>query len=101
MSAFGGKADVTIDNSLLRTVDGVDQGPGMFSGFNEAIPFTAKGTSAVLLFTQATPTGSEASPIIDNIEVLGPAPLPTALPLFATGLGGLGLLGWRRKRRCS
>jgi probable HAF family extracellular repeat protein len=27
------------------------------------------------------------------------APIPTALPLFATGLGGLGLLGWRRKRK--
>ena len=25
-------------------------------------------------------------------------PLPATLPLFATGLGGLGLLGWRRKR---
>jgi len=25
-------------------------------------------------------------------------PLPAALPLFATGLGALGLLGWRRKR---
>jgi hypothetical protein len=26
-------------------------------------------------------------------------PLPTTLPLFATGLGALGLLGWRRKRK--
>ena len=26
-------------------------------------------------------------------------PLPGALPLFATGLGALGLLGWRRKRK--
>jgi hypothetical protein len=26
-------------------------------------------------------------------------PVPAALPLFATGLGGLGLLGWRRKRK--
>jgi hypothetical protein len=27
------------------------------------------------------------------------APLPAALPLFATGLGAMGLLGWRRKRK--
>ena len=27
------------------------------------------------------------------------APLPAAFPLFATGLGMLGLLGWRRKRK--
>ena len=26
-------------------------------------------------------------------------PLPAAVPLFATGLGALGLLGWRRKRK--
>ena len=26
-------------------------------------------------------------------------PLPAALPLFATGLGALGLLGWRRNRK--
>jgi hypothetical protein len=26
-------------------------------------------------------------------------PLPAALPLFATGLGGLGVLGWRRKKK--
>jgi hypothetical protein len=28
-------------------------------------------------------------------------PLPTALPLFATGLAGLGLLGWRRKKKAA
>ena len=27
------------------------------------------------------------------------APLPAALPLFVTGLGTLGMLGWRRKRK--
>jgi len=27
------------------------------------------------------------------------APLPAAFPLFASGLGALGLLGWRRKRK--
>ena len=28
-----------------------------------------------------------------------PVPIPAALPLFATGLGVLGLLGWRRKKK--
>jgi hypothetical protein len=28
-----------------------------------------------------------------------PVPLPATLPLFATGLGAIGLLGWRRKRK--
>ena len=32
---------------------------------------------------------------------LAPVPLPAALPLFATGLGALGLLGWRRKRKAA
>ncbi|MCP4617488.1 MAG: hypothetical protein GY844_13770 [Bradyrhizobium sp.] len=29
---------------------------------------------------------------------VAPTPLPAALPLFVSGLGALGLLGWRRKR---
>jgi len=34
-----------------------------------------------------------------GFETTAATPLPAALPLFATGLGGLGLLGWRRKRK--
>ena len=30
-----------------------------------------------------------------------PTPLPAALPLFVTGLGALGLLSWRRKRKAA
>jgi hypothetical protein len=30
---------------------------------------------------------------------IGATPLPATLPLFATGFGALGLLGWRRKRK--
>lgn len=37
----------------------------------------------------------------DDMVVLdvSSTPLPAALPLFATGLGALGLLGWRRMRK--
>jgi len=37
--------------------------------------------------------------IISSNETVTPA--PAALPLFATGLGALGLLGWRRKRKAA
>jgi hypothetical protein len=34
-----------------------------------------------------------------RITAAAATPLPTALPLFASGLGVMGLLGWRRKRK--
>ena len=34
-----------------------------------------------------------------NTTPPSPTPLPAALPLFATGLGAMGLFGWRRKRK--
>jgi hypothetical protein len=49
--------------------------------------------------------GAAITPGIPNetFQILGAAssatPLPAALPLFATGLGAFGLLGWRRKRK--
>jgi hypothetical protein len=38
---------------------------------------------------------------LDNVDVspVGATPIPAALPLLMTGLGGFGLLGWRRKRK--
>jgi hypothetical protein len=40
-------------------------------------------------------TGSHTASFQSDVET----PIPAALPLFATGLGGLGLFGWRRKRK--
>jgi len=45
-----------------------------------------------LIFSNITAMSFEA-------DVVGATPLPAALPLFASGLGALGLLGWRRKRK--
>jgi CHRD domain len=41
------------------------------------------------------------SSVVPGGEIRGflVTPLPAALPLFASGLGALGLLGWRRKRK--
>ena len=38
----------------------------------------------------------DPTPFTDNAT-----PLPAALPLFASGIGGLGLLGWRRKKKAA
>jgi hypothetical protein len=38
---------------------------------------------------------------LDDVSVeAATTPLPAALPLFAAGLGALGLVGWRRKWKC-
>ena len=42
---------------------------------------------------------SDAQLVIADISGVAPTPLPAALPLFASGLGFLGLLGWRRKQK--
>jgi hypothetical protein len=46
-------------------------------------------------------TGFESVTYLSGTQLIGTAetPLPAALPLFASGLGALGLLGWRRKRK--
>ena len=36
---------------------------------------------------------------IDEASIPGAVPVPAALPLFATGLGIMGFLNWRRKRK--
>jgi hypothetical protein len=36
--------------------------------------------------------------VLSTSATFSQVPLPAALPLFASGLAGLGLLGWRRKK---
>ena len=50
--------------------------------------------SAMTGFTSTNYGASSFSPVTIT-------PLPAALPLFAGGLGALGLLGWRRKRKAA
>ncbi len=44
-------------------------------------------------------SASFGNDIYNNGGTVAATPLPAALPLFASGLGALGLFGWRRKRK--
>ena len=58
-------------------------------------------TLAGLLVTPGAYTWTWDNGADNFVLQIGPVatPLPATLPLFATGLGALGLLGWRRKKK--
>ena len=67
-------------------------------GLNDTMLFTIAGGLA----DQGTTWFSLEEPLAScggQLCSASSTPLPAALPLFASGLGALGLLGWRRKRK--
>jgi hypothetical protein len=87
-------------------------------GTSNYVIFLAQGDSGISLMDSATWDGTTIAGLgltpgtyewiygsladqTFTLDVIAPTatPLPAALPLFAGGLGGLGLLGWRRKRK--
>jgi hypothetical protein len=67
-------------------------GPQIYSGLVSAPVFVTGVFTGFTIFSG----GSS----LDTLTI-SQTPLPAALPLFATGLGALGLLGWRRKRKAA
>jgi hypothetical protein len=74
---------------------------GTFLG--TAGPFTLVTTPAALLGSNTLLfqglTTTDSTVFIDEVSATAATPLPAALPLFAGGLGVLGLLAQRRKRK--
>ena len=104
---FGGGTDLIGDTTFPPDSNGLvfiindayhdgfniwSQGGALFAGFfaGDTNPNTTPG-----ILYQEYDGGSLAIGSAD----LPSTPLPAALPLFASGLGALGLLGWRRKRK--
>jgi len=93
--------NVAVDGNPLLALSGLtDQGAGFYNNTNgllESITFQAANSTALLAFSQNTPAGSPASPIIDNVTV-APVPEPSTIFLLGAGLAGLGFIRRRAKK---
>ena len=107
---FGGDLLVGNRSSVASEINAFDPTTGAFKG---TIPIDigsntgaalwalifgngmAGGDPNTLYFTDGI--NFEADGLFGAIQVV--TPIPATLPLFASGLGALGLLGWRRKRK--
>jgi len=81
-------------------------GAGSTSSFSGSISSTLNPTNPYSLTEQVVITGTaQGEQVSYDANLIGRpvvvTPLPAALPLFATGLAALGLLGWRRKRKAA
>ncbi len=97
--------------SITSTLFGGGAGPttSIIAPFNALASFDLSSIFGSNLLQQVILTfaGNPYGSFLDNIKVAvaevpsdPPAvPLPAALPLFLSGIGGLGALGWRRVRK--
>jgi hypothetical protein len=85
--------DMTLDSSYNPAFITAHGGTAA-SAFADLLAGIIAGQAYLNIHTQQFPGGEIRG-------FLAPVPLPAALPLFATGLGALGLLAWRRKRKAA
>ena len=96
---------------LPANAQATEIGPGATFGLSKVFFDVAPGAPAeivsIMFNTNSSSTSASDSngndiPLIflnGEITISSATPLPAALPLFATGLGAMGLFGWRRKRK--
>jgi hypothetical protein len=88
------------NNSALETLQVSFFPPFNFVGFTGTV--VGDGVILGLVFSQHCSSACSVREATISPSITPSAvPLPAALPLFVTGLGALGLIGWRRKRKQS
>jgi hypothetical protein len=87
-SEHGGMNAVTFLNGPTTELFDFN-GPQLYTG-SESAPHFDPG---LFVFVKNVLTGDPAR---ETLRISG-TPIPAALPLFASALGGLGFIGWRRK----
>ena len=97
---YGSDGDATGGSVALTLLwsDGTDNGANWYSlsGYNYYY-FTYDGATVA--------SGQGDNVLLNSIQgetrsaAVSPTPLPPALPLFASGMAAMGLLGWRKKRK--
>jgi len=89
--------------NVTQTSSAAKNGGAIASGL--AIAFAKVSDSVFYVFLDDGGSGRDRDFDDMVVKIVDPpvsaVPLPAALPLFATGLGALGLIGWRRKRKAS
>ena len=103
---FGGDTAIPVDgNGLIFAISntplwGQD---ALFAAWNKGdgtLAFLISGTLANVFDVWVKTSVGSGDMALTGSE-LSQTPLPAALPLFAGGLGALGLLGWRRKKKAA
>lgn len=87
--------NVSVDGGPAVVFNGVDGASGSVPGVVSTLNFTARGTTASLVFAQASST--DASPMIDNITVSAAVPEAATWMLMVAGFGMVGVAARRRK----
>lgn len=77
-----------------------DAGGSSSAEFGESLDFPI-GTALFNLPDGVTANAPDSFVFNDIFSPTSAVPLPAALPLFATGAGAFGLLGWRRRWRAA
>lgn len=96
--------DARLTRDATGLVTGYVNGVSQFSFIDSTNSAVALSSLAFFMDDSHTGLREASSGFVDSIIVsdslsTSAVPLPAALPLFATGLGAFGLLGWRRKRK--